>query len=146
MRIFLLISLTFLLSACGTGSYKSMYSQYVSACSMPQNQNLIEIPQSGGASMKINQGCTMTAPVDSDAKWVALGSALGVAIVRGTVQYKSSSDNQKILTEAFRQAGPKIGGDGVIGGRDANAIDNTAEPFIIEPSPPIVIPSPVPLP
>ncbi|MFW2439107.1 MAG: hypothetical protein ACN4GR_07020 [Arenicellales bacterium] len=142
MRISLLIILALVLSGCGAGSYKSMYSQYISSCSMEQNQNLIEVPTADNKTLKISQGCALTAPVDSDAKWVALGGALGVALVRGTVQIKTSHDNRDIMTEAFRQAGPDIGGDGVIGGRDADMTDQTAEPFIVESPipPPVVVP------
>jgi len=114
----------------------------------------MELPLQGGGKAVINQGCTIQAPVDSDAKWVNLGGSLGGAAINAGAQVVSAINNRKAsetsskengltMRKALEQAGHNIDGSGlvIIGGNDNN--QGTAPPpetVVVPPAEPVIVP------
>jgi hypothetical protein len=134
----------------GCASYGGMYQSYLQACSDPQNHKTMDIPVSGtGASVKINQGCTLQAPVDADAKWINAGASLigsGLNAAVGIIQSNNNKDlqiqanksNEIIFTEAFGAVGNRIDAGGNVnytGGDGAASNDTTLPPLAPAPAP-----------
>lgn len=124
-----------LLSGCA--GYHALYSQYLSSCSLPENQKTITVPQSNGTPITINQGCALSPPVDTSAKYWNAGATIGTALigeVGGTIRsVHASKENRKIIDAVSSNAGARVGGDAVIGDSNSgNQTDATAPPFVID--------------
>jgi hypothetical protein len=138
-RLLILFVAFAILSGCA--GYEQLYSQYMSQCSLPQNQKVIEVPQTSGQPIKINQGCVLAPPTDPDAKYWMAGATLGGALINqvgGTIRAVSAShDNRDIINSISANAGARVGGDAVIGnGNGKNQTDSTAPP-----PEPIIVPA-----
>ncbi len=132
MRILIMTILSLLLVGCATPGqrYQTNYQHYATACAQIGNAKIAEV---NGVTIYNQNGCGIRAPQMVQSNWLGWGS-LALKAVLGF----------KLFDEGFALGvgngigalnNSQIGGDGFIGsGPGFNPIDNTAPPFIVEPT------------
>jgi len=123
----------------GCAGYSKNYRLYVQGCQDPGNQKSLEVPVPGASQpLRVNDGCTLTAPTDPTGVLVQAGTTLAVGFLNAGVQYYGIQQNNKttqvqsqynadILKAAFGAAGQQFSAGGNINftGNDGSAGNDT---------------------